>query len=510
MLKLHYRNNTNDFIKDWGITFDPRAKHPAPKKMPFMMFPKQFDLVDFIDDCVDKGEPGLIEKSRDMGATWVCVQYSVAKLLFNPGTAVGWGSRKAELVDRLGDPSSIFEKIRMQIRATPRFLWPEGFSEKEHLNYMRCQNPENNSSITGELGDNIGRGGRSTIYFKDESAWYEHAELIEAALGDNTDVQIDISSVHGTGNVFYRKRQSGEIWVKDKEIEAGKVRVLVMDWRDHPAKDQAWYDRRHKMAEDAGLLHQLAQEVDRDYSSSIVGIIIPPSWIKSSIDAHLKLGIEDDGMIMAALDVADEGGDKNALGIRKGIVLNYIDAWGQGDTGVTTNRAITECKMHGVTQLSYDCIGVGAGVKAETNRLNAEGAIPASLGIHKWNATADPTNPDDHIIKYDQESPTNKDFYSNLKSQGWWELRRRFERTHKAITEGIMSDEADMISLPSSLPELHALVIELSQPTYFNNGKGKIVVDKKPSGTKSPNLADAVMMLYHPPELAADFKIVMI
>jgi phage terminase large subunit len=27
------------------------------------------------------------------------------------------------------------------------------------------------------------------------------------------------------------------------------------------------------------------------------------------------------------------------------------------------------------------------------------------------------------------ESPLNKDFYTNLKAQAWWELRRRFEKS---------------------------------------------------------------------------------
>jgi hypothetical protein len=52
-----------------------------------------------------------------------------------------------------------------------------------------------------EAGDNIGRGGRTLVYFKDESAHYEHPDLIEAALGDNTNVQIDISSVNGLGKL---------------------------------------------------------------------------------------------------------------------------------------------------------------------------------------------------------------------------------------------------------------------------------------------------------------------
>ncbi len=35
---------------------------------------------------------------------------------------------------------------------------------------------------------------------------------------------------------------------------------------------------------------------------------------------------------------------------------------------------------------------------------------------------------------------------------------------------------------------------ELSQPTYSIGNTGKIVIDKAPEGTRSPNLADAVMI----------------
>ena len=58
-----------------------------------------------------------------------------------------------------------------------------------------------------------GRGGRSLIYFKDESAWYVHPEMIEAALSGNARVQIDMSSVHGIGTVFDRKIEAGVLLV---------------------------------------------------------------------------------------------------------------------------------------------------------------------------------------------------------------------------------------------------------------------------------------------------------
>jgi hypothetical protein len=46
--------------------------------------------------------------------------------------------------------------------------------------------------------------------------------------------------------------------------------------------------------------------------------------------------------------------------------------------------------------------------------------------------------------------------------------------------------------------------MELSQPTWSKNAVGKILVDKQPEGTKSPNLADAVMINYAPMDSSLD------
>ena len=494
----YYRTRPAEFIADWCITYDPRnGSNGLPKMMPFIPFEKQVDLVEFLQYCVKHQVSGLIEKSRDMGATWICAAFSVHAWIYGDG-AIGWGSRKEQLVDRLGDPSSIFEKIRLIVDYLPAFFLPDGYNRKEHATYMKMLNPKTGASITGEAGDNIGRGGRKSLYFKDESAHYERPQLIEAALGDNTNVQIDISSVHGTNNVFYRRRQSGQLWDKNREPDKSKTQIFIMDWRDHPAKDQEWYDKRRAKAASEGLLAQFAQEVDRDYASAVEGIIIPPAWVKSAIDAHKKLGIEPSGATIAGQDIADEGGDKNALAIRKGILLTYADHWGEGDTGATARKSIMQCRARHVTSLQYDSIGVGAGFKAETNRLRTEKLLPPNMDIVAWAAGASPLHPKRHIIPGDRQSPKNADFYANIKAQAWWNLRLRFELTHKAVTTGVVDDPDELISIDGDLPLLHEIVNELSQPTYSTNGSGKLIINKKPDGGRSPNLADAIVMAYWP------------
>jgi hypothetical protein len=46
--------------------------------------------------------------------------------------------------------------------------------------------------------------------------------------------------------------------------------------------------------------------------------------------------------------------------------------------------------------------------------------------------------------------------------------------------------------------------MELSKQTYTINAVGKVAIDKKPDGTKSPNLADAVMICYQPAARSLD------
>lgn len=498
----YYRTRPVDFILDWCVTYDPRnASHETiPSLMPFCLFEKQKTLVHFLTALLKEQESGLIEKCRDVGATWLCSAFSVWLWIFVDGASIGWGSRKANLVDKLGDPDSIFEKIRMIIEYLPRFFWPRGFSMKNNCLYMRIVNPANGSTITGEAGDNIGRGGRKLIYFCDESAHYERPEKIEAALSETTRVRVDLSSVNGHGNVFARRRQAGVVWNQGAEIAKGVTRVFIFDWRDHPAKDTEWYDARREKFKREGLLHVFAQEIDRDYSASVERVVIPAIWVKAAIDAHKRLGLDTEGTLVSALDVAEEGGDLNCYTRRKGVVLRQCTTWGEPDVGVTTKRAIHYMRVDKSRNLQYDSIGIGSSVKTTVNHLKQllDFEWINDVDFVKWIASASPLWKERRIVPGDKTTPRNKDFYENLKAQAWWQLRARFERTYRVIEHGEAYPEQELISIDSTLPELHDMTTELSQATYSINGKGKIVIDKTPNGTKSPNRADSVVMNYWP------------
>ena len=59
------------------------------------------------------------------------------------------------------------------------------------------------------------------------------------------------------------------------------------------------------------------------------------------------------------------------------------------------------------------------------------------------------------------------------------------------------------------MPRIHELKNELSQAQYKKSElNGKTIVDKKPSGASSPNLADAFVQCYNPVRKISSFDAV--
>lgn len=157
-LMEYYKTNWVDFINDWGMTYDPRSQ--TEKYTPFILFPRQKDFVKWVYESYMQSRRGLGEKSRDVGFTWLCAACAACVWLFYPSSVVGFGSRKKELVDNGDhDPDSIFWKVRTFIDHLPlEFLPPNHESGRK---WGTVPNPTNNSVIKGEIGDEIGRGGRA-------------------------------------------------------------------------------------------------------------------------------------------------------------------------------------------------------------------------------------------------------------------------------------------------------------------------------------------------------------
>jgi phage terminase large subunit len=327
-VKEFYKDNPVQFITDWGVTFDPRlAEIGLETTVPFLLFPKQAEFVDWIVDRWRSREDGLAEKSRDMGVSWLCVAIASWMWLFHPGVVIGFGSRKEEYVDKLGDPKSLFWKIRQFIDLLPPEFKPEGYVEKKHAPYMNIKNPENGSVIVGEAGDNIGRGARTSIYFKDESAFYERPETIDAALSQTSNCKIDVSTPNGNGNPFYRKRHGG------------KIPVFTFHWRDDPRKDDEWRKKQESTLDPVVV----AQEIDIDYNASVTD-----AWLDGAmIEEAQNRGPADvivNGPWIIGIDAAHQGDDESVITARRGLLTLPQITVRKADGPELAGRVIDECR----------------------------------------------------------------------------------------------------------------------------------------------------------------------
>lgn len=488
-LKRFYRDHPAQFIIDWGATYDPRnVEVGLPALCPFLLFPRQEAWVDWLLGRWYSRSPGLTDKSREMGLSWLMVAVSCTMCIFNDGLTIGFGSRKQEYVDKIGDPKSLLQKARQFMSLLPaefRGSW----EQKKHAPHMRIEFPDTKSIISGEAGDGIGRGDRASIYFVDEAAWLPRPELVDASLSQTTNCRIDVSTPRGMNNPFARKRFSEH------------MSVFSLHWRDDPRKDEAWYAKKCRDLDDPQVV---AQEIDLDYEASVSGKLIPNAWVQAATDAHIKLSIKPEGVRQAGLDVADEGRDKNALCGRHGILMEYIESWSGKDSDIyaTTEKAFLLCDVLGYDELFYDADGIGADVRGDARKINE--ARKHKLLVTAYRGSGEVIDPDGDPTRLSEEKKdrqkgrTNADFFANFKAQAWWYVRRKFLITYRAVIEKLPYNKDDIISLSSAAPEYRTLALELSQPTYSQNGVGKIIVDKQPDGARSPNLADALVIAYAP------------
>jgi hypothetical protein len=476
-IRRYYRSRIADFISDWGLTTDPRRiALNQPAQVPFVLFPKQRELVAWILDLWRTGTSGVVVKGRDVGASYVAMAVLVSLCIFERNFAAGVASATEAKLDLTGSPDTLFAKLREFLNGLP----PEfnaGYVEPKHSLYCRINLPETGSSITGEAGALAGRGARKSLYIVDESAFFPIS--IDAALAQTSNVRIDISTPNGIGNSFYDRAHNAAIPRFD------------LTWRDRPDRDQAWYDKQVATLDPVVL----AQEVNADFAASRAGVVVPAAWVQSAVGLLERLTLEPEGTRYAALDLGDTS-DRCALAIRHGPHLEWVESWsGAGsDMARSAERAFAICDEHGIDELFYDADGLGGPFDGFARLLNEKRPEHARIKVYEYRGSGAPHNPSHRAPR--TKTPW-KDYVLNRKAQTWLNARWLFEQANLAA-HGEEFDKEAFISINPKIPELSKLMAQLSQPTMSQNATGRLLVDKLGDGERSPDLADSVAMVFAP------------
>tara|TARA_R110002051_G_scaffold195603_2_gene263604 strand:- start:86 stop:1795 length:1710 start_codon:yes stop_codon:yes gene_type:complete len=247
------------YVNTFCWTYDPRKPMAS---IPFLTYEYQDSA--FLDMLASIGKRDiLIQKSRDMGASWMLLTLFEWLWHFRDGQSFLLVSRNEDYVDKPGNPKSLFWKIDFLHKNQPAWMMPEVTRTK-----LRLTNERNGSSIDGEstTGD-VARGDRRTAIGLDEFAAFDvdAGYRALASTRDATKCRIFNSTPSGSSNAFFDLAHKDEI---------KKVRL---HWSQHPEKAiglyhddegrprSTWYDEECKRV---ATPREIAQELDIDYTGS--------------------------------------------------------------------------------------------------------------------------------------------------------------------------------------------------------------------------------------------------
>ncbi len=254
------------WLNTFGWTFNPRLKK---KHVPFITWEIQDKAATALWNAIYYGEDVLFDKSRDMGASWLCIAAFVWFWWAIPDTPLLVGSRKEDLVDAKDNPDTLFWKIDYLIENLPDWMRPNVRYGKERT-HKHLANPDNGSVIDGEATNpDFARGGRRKAILLDEFAAVDNGGEILSATADTTPCRVFNSTPKGKGNAFANVRWSG------------KVLVITLPWWEHPTKGEGrqeltladgtkkytspWYEKECARRTSK---KEIAQELDIDYLAS--------------------------------------------------------------------------------------------------------------------------------------------------------------------------------------------------------------------------------------------------
>ena len=244
------------FVNGFVWTYDPRR---TPSKMPMILYPfQERGLLELIEAIGVRDI--LISKSRDTGASWLCIIALEWPWLFRELQSFLFVSRVEEYVDKPGNPKALFWKFDFVLNNLPSWLRPKGYSTETCRSKMHVVNPENGSVIDGEsTTGNVARGDRRTAILLDEFAAVEQGHRVLSSTRDATNCRMFNSTPAGTNNAYY------DMWRSD-------IKKLRFHWSDHPLKNIGLYTTGRD-----GLLNVLdSTGYPRDYAPMLDGKLRSP------------------------------------------------------------------------------------------------------------------------------------------------------------------------------------------------------------------------------------------
>ena len=337
---------------------------------------------------------------------------------------------------------------------------------------------------------------------------------VRSSVKDNLDEDSDPPEIWITMNRNSRQDAISKKYLARAEAELERtgyyeddlIMVVQVNYEDNPwfppELEQERLDDKENLSED---------EYDHiwggQYNETVERAIIKKSWFDAAIDAHIKLGINPTGAVVATHDPADEGGDSKGYACRKGILYTDVDEI----IAKNGNEACDEATSRAIAANADLFVWDGDGMGALLRRQIGESFKGVKCDLRMYRGS---NEVEDKKARYDgldslgsKDKPkTNGDTFFNKRSQYYMKLAQRFYNTWLAVEKKQYIDPDTIISISSDIKLIDKLRSEVCRIPRKPNGAGKIqLMSKKEMKDKhdieSPGMADCLAMGEELPEI---------
>lgn len=253
----------------FAYTYSPKDYEQCPDR-PFILYDFQEDAIKQLIHAIGKHDV-LIEKSRDMGASWICLRAMYHRWRWFRGQSFLLASRKEEYVDKSGDPKSLFWKLDYFLKTEPSWMAPMTKRIDLHLH-----NIDMDSVFDGEsTNKDIGTGDRRTAILLDEFSLVEEGHSVLAATQHVTRCRMFNATPKGARGAYYERMKK----MKEKHPE----HVLNFHWTVHPERNIGLYTTEGQKPGGTLLTLDKSYRFPRGYKFVLDGKLRSP-WYDNECD----------------------------------------------------------------------------------------------------------------------------------------------------------------------------------------------------------------------------------
>lgn len=197
---------------------------------PFITWGFQDEAILELQDCIKNRVDALIEKSREMGASWLTLLLFDHQFLFFPLKKFLLISRSEEAVDKTEEPDCLFWKLDFVHEHLPEWMVGNIVRRRRTMKHKANRSFINGQASTGKAGV----GGRCTAMLIDEFSQITEDREVRHRTSDTTGCRFFNGTHLGLDTSFYDLSQTqddGERYLKK----------IMLHWSQHPHKVKGLY-----------------------------------------------------------------------------------------------------------------------------------------------------------------------------------------------------------------------------------------------------------------------------